>query len=204
MVNGRRVRGRRRYQMIDDIKIYGSYDERKAENRKDWRMLGLHFSDSFCSPRHGIDEPPKIVKILGDVLPGVKNMFPELAFEIVARMGESRNAYRVLVGRPEGKRPLGRPRRRWEDNIKMDLREVGYDDRDWINLAQDRDRWLAYVGAAMNLRPGELDLPSSSGIEDGRASHRKLGSNNPTHLAENPRRTIPYPTSQVQMEGTFK
>ncbi|KAJ4433652.1 hypothetical protein ANN_15962 [Periplaneta americana] len=72
----------------------------------------------------------------------------------VARMGESRNAYRVLVGRPEGKRPLGRPRRRWEDNIKMDLREVGYDDRDWINLAQDRDRWRAYVRAAMNLRLG--------------------------------------------------
>ncbi|KAJ4434977.1 hypothetical protein ANN_23549 [Periplaneta americana] len=70
----------------------------------------------------------------------------------VARMGESRNAYRVLVGRPEGKRPLGRPRRRWEDNIKMDLRDVGYDDRDWINLAQDRDQWRAYVRAAMNLR----------------------------------------------------
>ncbi|KAJ4427608.1 hypothetical protein ANN_25256 [Periplaneta americana] len=70
----------------------------------------------------------------------------------VARMGESRNAYRVLVGRPEGKRPLGMPRRRWEDNIKMDLREVGCDDRDWINLAQDRDRWRAYVRAAMNLR----------------------------------------------------
>ncbi|KAJ4450895.1 hypothetical protein ANN_02328 [Periplaneta americana] len=69
-----------------------------------------------------------------------------------ARMGESRNAYRVLVGRPEGKRPLGRPRRRWEDNIKMDLREVRYDDRDWINLAQDRDQWRAYVRAAMNLR----------------------------------------------------
>ncbi|KAJ4448488.1 hypothetical protein ANN_10504 [Periplaneta americana] len=67
-------------------------------------------------------------------------------------MGESRNAYRVLVGRPEGKRSLGRPRRRWEDNIKMVLREVGYDDRDWINLAQDRDRWRAYVRAAMNLR----------------------------------------------------
>ncbi|KAJ4437783.1 hypothetical protein ANN_13721 [Periplaneta americana] len=62
----------------------------------------------------------------------------------VARMGESRNAYRVLVGRPEGKRPLGRPRRRWEDNIKMDLREVEYDGRDWINLAQGRDRWRAY------------------------------------------------------------
>ncbi|KAJ4438068.1 hypothetical protein ANN_14007 [Periplaneta americana] len=72
----------------------------------------------------------------------------------VARMGESRNAYRVLVGRPEGKRPLGRPRRRWEDNIKMDLREVGYDGRDWINLAQDRYQWWAYVRAAMNLRSG--------------------------------------------------
>ncbi|KAJ4439437.1 hypothetical protein ANN_07561 [Periplaneta americana] len=70
----------------------------------------------------------------------------------VARMGESRNAYRVLVGRPEGKRSLGRPRRRWEDNIKMDLREVRYDDREWINLAQDRDQWRAYVRAAMNLR----------------------------------------------------
>ncbi|KAJ4435460.1 hypothetical protein ANN_18076 [Periplaneta americana] len=70
----------------------------------------------------------------------------------VARMSESRNAYRVLVGTPEGKRPLGRPRRRWENNIKMDLREVGYDDREWINLAQDRDQWRAYVRAAMNLR----------------------------------------------------
>ncbi|KAJ4448842.1 hypothetical protein ANN_00233 [Periplaneta americana] len=84
----------------------------------------------------------------------------------VARMGESRNAYRVLVGRPEGKRPLGRPRCRWEDNIKMDLIEVGYDSRDWINLAQDRDRWRAYVRAAMNLRvPYKpfvyMDLPAS-------------------------------------------
>ena len=71
----------------------------------------------------------------------------------VARMGESRSPYRVLVGRPEGKRPLGGGlRRRWEDNIKMDLREVGYDGRDWINLAQDRDQWRAYVRAAMNLR----------------------------------------------------
>ncbi|KAJ4448285.1 hypothetical protein ANN_10299 [Periplaneta americana] len=64
----------------------------------------------------------------------------------------------VLVWRPEGKRPLERPRRRWEDNIKMDSREVGYDDREWINLAQDRDRWRAYeyVRAAMNLRvPGK-------------------------------------------------
>ncbi|KAJ4429073.1 hypothetical protein ANN_26074 [Periplaneta americana] len=79
----------------------------------------------------------------------------------VARMGESRNAYRVLVGRSEGKRPLGRPSRRWEDNIKMDLREVGYDDRDRINLAQDRDRWRAYVRAAMNLRASSTDRGAS-------------------------------------------
>ncbi|KAJ4443406.1 hypothetical protein ANN_05074 [Periplaneta americana] len=72
--------------------------------------------------------------------------------EHVARMGDSRNAYRVLVGRLERKIPLGRPRHRWEDNIKMDLREMEYDDRDWINLAQDRDRWQAYVRAAMKLR----------------------------------------------------
>ncbi|KAJ4443346.1 hypothetical protein ANN_05014 [Periplaneta americana] len=77
----------------------------------------------------------------------------------VARMGEYRSAYGVLVGRPEGKRPLGRPRRRWEDNVKMDLREVGYDDRDWINLAQDRDRWRAYVREAMNLRVPQKPFP---------------------------------------------
>ncbi|KAJ4427211.1 hypothetical protein ANN_24828 [Periplaneta americana] len=70
----------------------------------------------------------------------------------VARMGECRNAYSVLVGRPEGNIPFERPRCRLEDNIKIDLMKVGYDDRDWINLAQDRDRWRAYVRAAMNLR----------------------------------------------------
>jgi hypothetical protein len=67
----------------------------------------------------------------------------------VARMGESRGAYRALVGKPEGRRPLGRPRRRWEDNIKMDLREVGWWGVDWIDLAQDR-RALVYT--VMNLR----------------------------------------------------
>ncbi|KAJ4427387.1 hypothetical protein ANN_25008 [Periplaneta americana] len=70
-------------------------------------------------------------------------------------MGKSRNAYRVLVGRPEGKRHLGRPKHRWEDNIKMDLREVGYVDRDWINLAQDRDQWRVYVREG-NEPPGSL------------------------------------------------
>jgi len=67
-------------------------------------------------------------------------------------MGEMRGVYKVLVGKPEGKRPLGRPRRRWEDNIKMDLQEVGCRDMDWIELDQDRDRWRALVNAVMNLR----------------------------------------------------
>jgi hypothetical protein len=67
-------------------------------------------------------------------------------------MGERRNAYRILVGNPEGRRPLGRPRRRLVDNIKMDLREVGWDGRDWIDLAQDRDQWRALVKTVMNLR----------------------------------------------------
>jgi hypothetical protein len=71
----------------------------------------------------------------------------------VARMGERRGAYRALVGKPEGRRPLGRTKRRWEDNIKMDLREVGWGGgMDWINLAEDRDRWRALVNAVMNLR----------------------------------------------------
>ena len=70
----------------------------------------------------------------------------------VARMEHYRNAYRVLVGKPEGKRPLGRLSRRWEDNIKMDLREVGCDPGDWIALSEDRDQWRSYVRAEMNLR----------------------------------------------------
>jgi hypothetical protein len=67
-------------------------------------------------------------------------------------MGEKRNAYRILVGNPEVKRPLGRPRRRWVDNIKMDLRETGWNGMDWSNLAQGRDQWRALVNAVMNLR----------------------------------------------------
>ena len=70
----------------------------------------------------------------------------------VARMGEERGAYRVLVGKPVGKRPLGRPRCRWVDNIRMDLQEVGCGYVDWIGLAQDRDRWWTLVNAVMNLR----------------------------------------------------
>jgi hypothetical protein len=69
----------------------------------------------------------------------------------VARIGKKRNAYRLLVGKPEGKRPLGRPRRRWVDNIRMDLGEVGWGDVDWIGPAQDRNRWRARVNSVLNL-----------------------------------------------------
>ena len=77
----------------------------------------------------------------------------------VARMGEGRDVHRVLVGKPEGKRPLGRHRRRWEDNIKMDLQEVGGNCGDWMELAEDRERWRALVSTVRNLR-----VPKMRGI----------------------------------------
>jgi hypothetical protein len=70
----------------------------------------------------------------------------------VARIGEKRNAYRLLVGKPEGRKPLGRQRRRWLDNIRMDLVEVGWGDVDWIGLDQDRDMWRVLVNSVLNVR----------------------------------------------------
>ena len=87
---------------------------------------------------------PNIVRV-------IKSRRMSLAGHVV-RMGEERVVYRVLVGKPEEKRPLGRPRRRWVDNIRMDLQEVGCGYMDWIGLAQDRDRWSTLVSAVMNLR----------------------------------------------------
>jgi hypothetical protein len=70
----------------------------------------------------------------------------------VARMGEKKNAYRILVGKPEGNRPVGRHRLRWEDNIKMNLTDIGWGDMDWSDLAHNRDQWRALVNTVMNLR----------------------------------------------------
>jgi hypothetical protein len=88
----------------------------------------------------------------------------------VERMGEKRNAYRLLVGKPEGKRPLGRPRRRWVDNIRMDLGEVGWGD--WIGLAQDRNRWRALVNSVLNLRVPRNAGKLSSGLSRSAQLHR--------------------------------
>jgi hypothetical protein len=89
-------------------------------------------------------------------------------------MGDGRNVCRVLVGKPEGKRPLERPRSRWEDGIKMDFKEIGWGGVEWIHLAQDRDRWRAVVNAVMNLRllaPPNLYLTSTE--HEKRVSKRK-------------------------------
>jgi hypothetical protein len=86
---------------------------------------------------HNLYSSPSIIRI-------IKSRRMRLAVH-VARMGEKRNVYRLRVGNPEGKRPLGRPRRRWIDNIKMDLLEIGLNVVDWIGLVQDRDRWRALV-----------------------------------------------------------
>jgi hypothetical protein len=93
---------------------------------------------------HGLYSSSSIVRV-------IKSRRMRLAGH-VARMGEIRGAYNILVWRPEVRRPLGSPRRRWEDNIKMDLREIGFGDVDFIRLAQDRDRWRAVVNTMMNLR----------------------------------------------------
>jgi hypothetical protein len=102
-----------------------------------WRKLHNEELHSFYSS-------PSIIRV-------IKSRRMRLAGH-VARMGENRNAYRILVGNLYGKRPLGRPRRRWVDNIKMYLRKRGLYGKDWIDLAQDRDQWRALVNKVMNLR----------------------------------------------------
>jgi hypothetical protein len=113
-------------------RIFGTRDEVTGEWRK------LHNEEL-----NGLYSLPKIVRV-------IKSRRLRWAGH-VARMGEGRGVYRVLVGKPEGKRPLGRPRRRWEDNVRMDLQDVGCGCEDWIGLAQDRDTWRAVVSEVRNL-----------------------------------------------------
>jgi hypothetical protein len=109
----------------------------KREEDGSWRKLHKY-------KLHGLYSSPNIVRVIKS---------RRMRWEgHVARMGEGRGVHRVLVGRPEGKRPLGRPRRRWEGNIKLDLREIGIDGANWIQLAWDRVRWRAFVNTVMNLR----------------------------------------------------
>jgi len=125
---------------------YRTYSKKKKrdEIRGKWRKL--HKEE--LSDRYSL---PNIVRV-------VKSRRMRWA-GYVALMGEGRGVYRVLVGKPEGKRSLGRPRFRWEDNIKMDLKEVGGVCGDWMELAQDRDRWRALVSTVMN-----LGVPKMRGI----------------------------------------
>jgi hypothetical protein len=109
----------------------------KREEDGSWRKL---HNDEL----HSLYSSPNIVRV-------IKSRRIRWAGQ-VARMGEGRGVYRILVRSPEGKRPLGRPRRRWEDNIKIDLREIGINETNWIQLAQDRIHWRACVNTIMNLR----------------------------------------------------
>jgi len=113
------------------------FGPRSDEVKGEWRRLhNEELNDLYCSPN--------IVRVI------ISRRMRWAGH--VARMGEGRGVYRVLVGKPEGKVPLGRPRRRWVDNIRMNLQEVGCGYMDWIGLAQDRDRWRRLVSAVMNLR----------------------------------------------------
>jgi hypothetical protein len=131
------MREEHRLRVLDNQVLRGIFGPKRDEVTGEWRKLhNDEFDDLYFSPH--------IVWV-------IKSRRMRWA-EHVACMGEGRGVYRVLVGKPEEKRPLGRPRRRWEDDIKMDLQEVGYGGIDWIELAQDRDRWWALVNAVKNLR----------------------------------------------------
>ena len=126
----------RKLRVFENMVLRRIFGPRRDEVTGEWRRLhNEELNDLYCSPN--------ILRVITS-----RRM---RSAEHVAHMGEERGVYRVLVGKPEGRRPLGRPRRRWVDNIRIDLQEVGCGYMDWIGLAQDRDRWRTLVSAVMNL-----------------------------------------------------
>jgi len=130
------LREERKLRVFEDMVLRRIFGPRRDEVMGEWRRL--HNKELY-----DLYSLPSIVRV-------IKSRRMRWAGHVV-RMGEERGAYRVLVGKLGGKRPLGRPRRRWVDNIRMDLQEVGRGYVDWIRLAQDRDRWRTLVSAVMNL-----------------------------------------------------
>jgi len=127
----------RKLRVLENMVLRRIFGSRRDEVTGEWmRLHNEELNDLYCSP---------------DIVRVITSRRMRWAGH-VARMGEERGVYRVLVGKPEGKRPLGRPMRRWVDNIRMDLQKVGCRYMDWIGLAQDRDRWRTLVSAVMNLR----------------------------------------------------
>ena len=127
----------RKLRLFENMVLRRIFGPRGDEVTGEWRRIhNEKLNDLYCSPN--------IVRVI---------TWRRMRWAgHVARMGEERGVYRVLVGKPEGRRPLGRPRRRWVDNIRMDLQEVGCGHMDWIGLALDTDRWRTLVSAVMNLR----------------------------------------------------
>jgi hypothetical protein len=126
-----------RLRMFENKLLRRIFGPKRDEVTGGWRKL-------HNEELHGLYTSPGIVRV-------IKSRRMRWAGH-VARMGEVRGTYNILVGMPEGRRLLRRPRCRWEDNMKMDLREIGFGDVNWIHLVQDRDRWRALVNTVMNLR----------------------------------------------------
>ena len=131
------LREEHKLRVFENRSLRRIFGPKRDEVNGKWRKLhNEELNDLYCSPN--------VVRVIKSKRKGLVGQ--------IARMWERRGVYRVLVGKREGKRPLGRPRRRWEDNIKMDLQEVGCGGMDWFEVVQDRDRWRALVNAVMQLR----------------------------------------------------
>ena len=131
------LREKRRLRVFENRMLRKTYGPNWDEVTGEWRKLHTEELNDLYSSLNNI----RLIKLRRMRWTGY-----------VARVGDSRGAYRFLVGKPDGKRPLGRSRRRWENNIKMDLQEVGCEGMDWIDLALDRDRWRALLNVVMKLR----------------------------------------------------